>query len=60
MYPCNAYNVNLDSGDWVLILVVFWVLKVAFQWGMMQIKMGFCQFLISGFLYIYASLHVSV
>ena len=40
---CNAYNVNWDSGAWVSISVAFWELKVAFQWGMIQIKMGLAQ-----------------
>ena len=42
--PYNAYNINQDSGAWVLIFVVSWVLKRGFQWCMIHIKMGFSQY----------------
>ena len=36
--PCNAYNINQDSGAWVLILEGFWVLKLVFEWCRIHIK----------------------
>ena len=36
--PFNAYNINQDSGAWVLILVGFWVLKLVFEWCRIHIK----------------------
>ena len=36
--PCNAYNINQDSGAWVLILEGFWVLKLVFEWCRVHIK----------------------
>ena len=36
--PCNAYNINQDSGAWVLIFEGFWVLKLVFEWCRIHIK----------------------
>jgi hypothetical protein len=36
--PCNAYNINQDSGARVLILEGFWVLKLVFEWCRIHIK----------------------
>ena len=36
--PCNAYNINQDSGAWVLIFEGFWVLKWVFEWCRIDIK----------------------
>ena len=36
--PCNAYNINHDSGAWVLIFDGFWVLKLVFEWCRIHIK----------------------
>jgi hypothetical protein len=41
--PCNAYNINQDSGAWVLIFEGFWVLTWVFEWCRIHIKTVFAQ-----------------
>ena len=36
--PCNAYNINQDSGAWVLIFEGFRVLELVFEWCRIDIK----------------------